>query len=100
MHSGVPPPPNLWLVTIGNLKATSKLSIVYYILEVKTMLCGHGDEEFKENQNLNIAKILLQFKQRTIDGWLPLCIFHHSTTLSLSLSLSLLNLLSQTKEVE
>jgi hypothetical protein len=61
------------------------------------MLCGHGGEEFKENQNLNIAKILLQFKQRTIEGWVPLCNFHHSTTLSLSLSL--LNLLSQTKEV-
>jgi hypothetical protein len=64
MHSGVSSAPNLWLVTIGNLKATSKLSIVHYILEVKTMLCGHGGEEFKENQNLNIAKILLQFKQR------------------------------------
>jgi hypothetical protein len=77
MHSGVSSAPNLWLVTIGNLKATSKLSIVHYILEVKTMLCGHGDEEFKENQNLNIAKILLQFKQRTIEGCVPLCIFHH-----------------------
>jgi hypothetical protein len=39
----------------------------------------------------------LQFKQRTIEGCVPLCIFHHWTTLSLSLSL--LNLLSQTKEV-
>jgi len=48
MHSGVSSPPNLWLVTIGNLKTTSKLSIVHYILEVKIVLCGHGDEEFKE----------------------------------------------------
>jgi len=78
MHSGVSSPPNLWLVTIGNLKATSKLSIVHYILEVKIMLCGHGASKEQLKGGCPCASFIIQLLSPSLSLSLSLfSIFFH-----------------------